>query len=40
VTGIGERLEDDWDAAVTKVRRITGNHYTSESPEQSQQEEP
>jgi len=25
VTGIGERLEDDWDAAVTKVRRMTGH---------------
>jgi hypothetical protein len=25
VTGIGERLEDDWDAAVTKVRELTGH---------------
>jgi hypothetical protein len=24
VTGLGERLEDDWDAAVTKVRELTG----------------
>jgi hypothetical protein len=38
VTGLGERLEDDWDAAVTKVREWT--HRTSESSEQSQQEEP
>jgi hypothetical protein len=26
---IGERLEDDWDAAVTKVRELTGHPRTS-----------